>query len=165
MLRCTFDKMNSRMRSANIYVVKPRRLSQPGQLCKLSWMQMSQSRQKAWLHFGQDTWGVDLLPAKDDVSENLNKRNFKQAVFFRKNRRSKQISSSKYPLFTQNVQLIRRYQVSTTTMHNKGQCLLVLLIWSAQVLDSTSELPQQLCHIKGCSLQLKENQILTCDVY
>lgn len=61
---------------------------------------MSQSRQKAWLHFGQDTWGVDLLPAKDDVGEKLNKRNFKKAAFSTKNRRSKQISSSKYPVFS-----------------------------------------------------------------
>lgn len=40
-----------------------RKLSQPGQLCRLSWIYMSQSRQKNCLHFGQETQGAGMFPA------------------------------------------------------------------------------------------------------
>lgn len=39
------------------------KLSQPGQLCKLSWMYISQSRQKNCLHFGHETQGAGMFPA------------------------------------------------------------------------------------------------------
>lgn len=51
-----------------------RKLSQPGQLCRLSWMYMSQSRQKNCLHFGQETQGAGMFPTAAQADHDHNSK-------------------------------------------------------------------------------------------